>query len=191
MNAFLKLIALVVCVSFVACSNGEEVKTQPVNDTVVAPSMTVAYVDMDTLQAKYQYYIDGRQEFEKTYNSYQTTMAQKVASCQNQEAEFQKNYQEGKFLSEAEVNNAYAKLVKQRENLERWQEERAKEISEKELAFNKSLEDSIHNFLNDYNKEKNYTLILPRNVVLNTNAELDITAEVVKGLNDRYTKEKK
>ena len=53
-------------------------------------------------------------------------MAQKVASCQNQEAEFQKNYQEGKFLSEAEVNNAYAKLVKQRENLERWQEERAK-----------------------------------------------------------------
>jgi outer membrane protein len=81
--------------------------------------------------------------------------------------------------------------VKQRENLERWQEERAKEISEKELAFNKSLEDSIHNFLNDYNKEKNYTLILPRNVVLNTNAELDITAEVVKGLNDRYTKEKK
>jgi outer membrane protein len=191
MNAFLKLIALVVCVSFVACSNGEEVKTQPVNDTVVAPSMTVAYVDMDTLQAKYQYYIDGRQEFEKTYNSYQTTMAQKVASCQNQEAEFQKNYQEGKFLSEAEVNNAYAKLVKQRENLERWQEERAKEISEKELAFNKSLEDSIHNFLNDYNKEKNYTLILPRNVVLNTNAELDITAEVVKGLNERYTKEKK
>ena len=191
MNAFLKLIALVVCVSFVACSNGEEVKTQPVNDTVVAPSMTVAYVDMDTLQAKYQYYIDGRQEFEKTYNSYQTTMAQKVSSCQNQEAEFQKNYQEGKFLSEAEVNNAYAKLVKQRENLERWQEERAKEISEKELAFNKSLEDSIHNFLNDYNKEKNYTLILPRNVVLNTNAELDITAEVVKGLNDRYTKEKK
>jgi outer membrane protein len=93
-----------------------------------------------------------------------------VASCQNQEAEFQKNYQECKFLSEAEVNNAYAKLVKQRENLERWQEERAKEISEKELAFNKSLEDSIHNFLNDYNKEKNYTLILPRNVVLNTNA---------------------
>jgi len=191
MNAFLKLIALAVCVSFVACSNGEEVKTQPVNDTVVAPSMTVAYVDMDTLQAKYQYYIDGRQEFEKTYNSYQTTMAQKVASCQNQEAEFQKNYQEGKFLSETEVNNAYAKLVKQRENLERWQEERAKEISEKELAFNKSLEDSIHNFLNDYNKEKNYTLILPRSVVLNTNAELDITAEVVKGLNDRYTKEKK
>ena len=58
------------------------------------------------------------------------------------------------------------------------------------MAFNKSLEDSIHNFLADYNKERNFTLILPRTVVLNTNPQLDITNDVVMGLNERYNKGK-
>ena len=122
MNTVFKLLAFAVGLVFVACSKGNEAKTIQTNDSIQNCSISVAYVDMDTLQAKYQYYLDGRQEFEKLYNGYQTTIAQKVTSFQNQEAEFQKNYQEGKFLSEAEVNNAYAKLVKQKESLEQLQE---------------------------------------------------------------------
>lgn len=190
MNTVFKLLAFAVGLVFVACSKGNEAETVQTNDSIPNCSISVAYVDMDTLQAKYQYYLDGRQEFEKMYNGYQTTIAQKVNSFQNQEAEFQKNYQEGKFLSEAEVNNAYAKLVKQKESLEQLQEKYTREISEKEMAFNKSLEDSIHNFLSDYNKERNFMLILPRTVVLNTNPQLDITNDVVKGLNERYNKGK-
>ena len=192
MNVIFKILSLAMCVLFMACSNNNETTPQVVNDSVeVAPAISIAYVDMDTLQAKYQYYLDCRKELETAYNGYQATIAKKAQALQNKAAEIQKNLQEGKYTSEAEFNNAQAAFVKQQSNLEQLQEKYTKEFAEKEMAFNKALEDSIQSVLTAYNKEHNYTLILTRAVVLNNNPQLDITADIVKGLNERYNKDKK
>jgi outer membrane protein len=191
MNAFLKITSLALCMLFVACGKNSEPASVVVNDSAAVAAISIAYVDMDTLQAKYQYYQDCRQELETAYNGYQATIAKKAAALQNKAAEIQKNLQEGKYASEAEFNNAQAAFVKQQSNLEQLQEKYTKEFAEKELAFNVALEDSIQSFLAAYNKEHQFTLILTRAVVLNNNPQLDITEDIVKGLNERYNKDKK
>ena len=50
------------------------------------------------------------------------------------------------------------------------------------------LHDSINSFINDYNAKHGYDAILLRSSGLYFNPALDITSEVVAGLNARYTK---
>ena len=192
MNVITKILSLAVCTLFVACNCDTQSAPQNVNDsTAIKATISVAYVDMDTLQAQYQYYLDCRQELETTYNGYQATIGKKTAALQNKYAEIQQKLQEGRFMSEAEFNNAQAAFAKQQSDVEQLQAKYAQQFAEKELAFNKALEDSIQSFLVAYNKEHNYTLILTRAVVLNDNPQLDITADIVKGLNERYNKGEK
>lgn len=189
MNVLTKFLSLAVCLLFVACNGNNATAPQANNDSVtVKEAITVAYVDMDTLQAQYQYYLDCRQELETTYNGYQATIGKKAAALQNKAAEIQQKLQEGRFVSEAEFNNAQAAFAKQQADVEQLQAKYAQQFAEKELEFNKALEDSIQSFLATYNKEHKYTLILTRAVILNDNPQLDITADVVKGLNERYEK---
>ena len=191
MNELTKFLSLAVCLLFVACNGNNATAPQANNDSVtVKEAITVAYVDMDTLQAQYQYYLDCRQELETTYNGYQATIGKKAAALQNKAAEIQQKLQEGRFVSEAEFNNAQAAFAKQQADVEQLQAKYAQQFAEKELEFNKALEDSIQSFLATYNKEHKYTLILTRAVILNDNPQLDITADVVKGLNERYEKGK-
>ena len=191
MNVLTKFLSLAVCLLFVACNGNNATAPQANNDSVmVKEAITVAYVDMDTLQAQYQYYLDCRQELETTYNGYQATIGKKAAALQNKAAEIQQKLQEGRFVSEAEFNNAQAAFAKQQADVEQLQAKYAQQFAEKELEFNKALEDSIQSFLATYNKEHKYTLILTRAVILNDNPQLDITADVVKGLNERYEKGK-
>lgn len=191
MNVLTKFLSLAVCLLFVACNGNNATAPQANNDSVtVKEAITVAYVDMDTLQAQYQYYLDCRQELETTYNGYQATIGKKAAALQNKAAEIQQKLQEGRFVSEAEFNNAQAAFAKQQADVEQLQAKYAQQFAEKEMEFNKALEDSIQSFLATYNKEHKYTLILTRAVILNDNPQLDITADVVKGLNERYEKGK-
>jgi outer membrane protein len=191
MNVLTKFLSLAVCLLFVACNGNNATAPQANNDSVtVKEAITVAYVDMDTLQAQYQYYLDCRQELETTYNGYQATIGKKAAALQNKAAEIQQKLQEGRFVSEAEFNNAQAAFAKQQADVEQLQAKYAQQFAEKELEFNKALEDSIQSFLATYNKEHKYTLILTRAVILNDNPQLDITADIVKGLNERYEKGK-
>jgi outer membrane protein len=54
--------------------------------------------------------------------------------------------------------------------------------------FNEALRDSLQNFLKDYNADKHFDLILSKagdNILLGSN-KLDITQDVINGLNKRY-----
>ena len=192
MKAITKIFTLAVCTLFAACANNtnENNTKAHCDSTTAGAGISVAYVDMDTLQAQYQYYLDCRQELETTYNGYQATIGKKTAALQSKAAEFQQKYQEGRFVSETEFNNAQAALAKQQADIEQLQAKYTRQFAEKEQAFNQALEDSIQNFLADYNQKHQYTLILTHAVILNSNPQLDITADVVKGLNDRYNKGK-
>ena len=50
----------------------------------------------------------------------------------------------------------------------------------------RQLQDSIHNFLVDYNASHPYDAILYKDAGVYFNPALDITKEVIEGLNDRY-----
>ena len=66
-------------------------------------------------------------------------------------------------------------------------QELSQKLSEMQAANNKQILDSLMNYLEEYNKTKNYDYILSGGEVLIGDEEHNITAEVLKGLNERYT----
>ena len=59
------------------------------------------------------------------------------------------------------------------------------------MTAQKTVNDSIEAFIKDYNAKKGYDAILFKAATLYINPDLDITSEVVEGLNARYNKVKK
>ncbi len=181
------LMGLVVALCFTSCNSASTPPNATVaNDSVSAQIPTFAYVDVDSLQMHYAYYQDCRSELESVYNGYQATLAKKENALQTKVAEFQKKAQEGRFVSEVEFNNAQAALAKEQANLEQLGQKYMQQYAEKEAQYNKAISDSIQQFLTDYNAEHKFTMILYRAVILHCDASLDITSEVLKGLNERY-----
>ena len=57
-------------------------------------------------------------------------------------------------------------------------------------AYQETLRDSLKNFIDDFNKDGRYTMILSKSGdnILYADKQLDITDQVVAGLNKRYKK---
>ena len=54
--------------------------------------------------------------------------------------------------------------------------------------FNQALQDSLDNFLAEYNKVKKFKVIFYKAAAVYADKSMDITAEVAEGLNKRYKK---
>ena len=79
---------------------------------------------------------------------------------------------------------------KQQADLEGLQQRLGAEFQGETEKFNKALRDSIQHFLAVYNKDKKYSLILTKqgDNILYGDKALDITTQVVAGLNKAYKK---
>lgn len=150
----------------------------------------IVYVDLDTLQAHYQYFLDGKERLEQQVKTHESEIARLGQQLQAGMNSLQERVQQGKITSQPQYEQEQQRLARQQQVLQQKQEAYARELQEKQDAFNESLHDSLNHFLSDYNRSKHFRLILSKvsdNILLSDPA-LDITGEVVAGLNKRYRK---
>ena len=62
------------------------------------------------------------------------------------------------------------------------------ELANEQQKFLQAFQDSLDNFLADYNKDKKYDMIVNKAAVLYADKRFDITTDVVNGMNRRYKK---
>ena len=118
---------------------------------------------------------------------YQRMENQKTNEIQNLAAQIEQKQKSNGYLSQesfdADVNNVNRKQSEAANILRAHQEKIQKQVAE----FNRQLGDSIQNFIKEYNATRNYDAILYRASGLYFNPALDITGEIIEGLNARYT----
>jgi outer membrane protein len=167
-----------------------------VKPTIIASSTNlgdakIAYVNTDSINEHYDYIAD----FTKVIRSKKTTLE---AQMQSMTAKFQQEYEA--FQQSAQAGVApQSELQKQQVSLERQQQELANkelqlqnlsvELEEKNMELNKSVKDylmKINNGRFDY--ILSYSDLMP--TILLTNPKLDITPEVLKGINYEYNAKK-
>ncbi|MCF8423453.1 MAG: OmpH family outer membrane protein [Bacteroidia bacterium] len=151
----------------------------------------IAYVNTDSINEHYDYIAD----FTKVIRGKKATLE---AQMQSMTAKFQQEYEA--FQQSAQAGVApQSELQKQQTSLERQQKELANkelqlqnlgvELEEKNLELNKSVKDyllKINNGRFDY--ILSYSDMMP--TILLANPKLDITSEVLKGINDEYKSKK-
>ena len=152
----------------------------------------IAFVDIDTLMAKYEYYLDCSNLLEKKRTSISNTLNNKGIALQKEMADFQEKVQSG-LVSQDQATKMQAALIKKQNQLQSLQDNLAEEFQKEQNKYNEALHDSIDNFLASYNKTAGYTYILSRsndNILL-ADPKCNITDEVINGLNKRYGKGEK
>ena len=155
--------------------------------------LKVAYVDSDTLLAKYQYAIDLQDEL----NRYKDAQ---MRSAQEQMANFQKDYndflQNGEKMTLTEQQKKEAELKQRYEKLSTLEAEVTNRVMQKQLDSNIELLNRIFAFVREYNAaNQQFDIILRKTFVdsptIYMNPGMDITDEIIQGLNDEYKSVKK
>lgn len=152
----------------------------------------IAYVNTDSINEHYAYIAD----FTKVIRNKKAVLESQM---QTMTAKFQQEYEA--FQQSAQAGIApQAELQKQQASLERQQQELANkelqmqnlgiELEEKNMELNKNVKDFLQKFNNGkFDYILSYSDLVP--TILLTNPKLDITTQVLKGLNDEYNAKKK
>ncbi len=149
------------------------------------------YVDLDTLMTRYNLAKDFNEEMLRMQNNLDNTARQKENSLRNYAAGVQKKYQNNTYLTEAEQQAVQAeqqKIANMEEAARRDLASLQQNLQNVALRQQATLSDSINSFIEAYNAKKGYDAILFKGAGLYFNPALDITEEVVEGLNARYNK---
>lgn len=149
------------------------------------------YVDIDTILSKYKLAIDYSDEMLRMQNSLENEAKRHENSIKAFANTMQNKYQNNQYTSEQAFNADQTKLQQMQTNASAAMEKMQRSNLEAAAAADKVVQDSIHSFINRYNAKHHYDAILLKGATLYIDPALDITEEVLEGLNAGYNKVKK
>ena len=156
--------------------------------------MKIAYVEIDTLLAKYNFCIDLNEAMVKKSENVRMTLNQKATSLNKEKQDFQKKVENNAFLSQDRAQQEYNRLVKLEQDLQELSNKLQNGLMEENNKNSLQFRDSINAFLKEYNKTHGYSLIFSNtgfDNLLYADSTFNITKEIVDVLNARYSPVKK
>lgn len=150
--------------------------------------LKVAYVDSDTLLAKYQYAIDLQEELNKYKDAQERNYQQQMTNFQK---DYQNFIQTGETMTLSQQQAKEAELKQRAEKLSTLEAELTNKVMEKQMNSNIELLNRIFAFVREYNADnQQFDIILRKTFVdsptLYMDSAMDITDEIIQGLNDEY-----
>ena len=201
------LSALAVCavVAFgsVSCNqtNGEAAESQAADTTEAAetaPKGAIVYLDMTRVMAEYDMANDLRTVVETKVQNIQAEITRREKNLTNAVTKYQEKVQKG-LMTRTVAETEAAKLQNQEIEFNNYANQKNNEINEELLVMNNQINDAIATFVKKYNEEKQYAMIIVTQSdaegdgvvnlsapVLTADPALDITDEVLAGLNEEY-----
>lgn len=152
------------------------------------PSGRIVYVNTDTLLNNYEYYKDVVKEFENKRFALENDLQKRSQSFQNEVALFQKRAQAG-GMSEDQAKTTQMQLQKKEQDIMMFRDNAAGNLQEEQAKKTDQLLSNIQDYLRKYNKSDKYDMVIGYSKgggVLYAKEDLDITEDVLKGLNEEY-----
>ena len=175
--------------AFTSCNNSNEQAEKKGASTATATptSMKIAYVEVDSIMSQYKFCKDYSLILQKKGQNIQSTLASKQQALQAAATNFQQKVQQNAYTRE-QAEAIQAGLQKQNADLQMLNQRLSNEFQVETEKYNAALRDSLRHFLNEYNKDKKYSLILSKagDNLLYADKAFDITNDVVAGLNKAY-----
>ena len=182
-------LAAMTTLAFTACNKqNSQAENKSESNTKAAPtSMKIAYVEVDSIMSQYNFCKDYSLILQKKAQNIQSTLASKQQALQAAAANFQQKVQQNAYTRE-QAEAIQAGLQKQSADLQGLNQRLSNEFQVETEKYNAALRDSLRHFLNEYNKDKKYSLILSKagDNLLYADKAFDITNDVVAGLNKAY-----
>ena len=183
-----KYIFSALAVTLMASCNNASPKMDDQPAAASADGLKIAFVEVDSLMTQYDFAKDYSVTLQKKSNNARNTLNQKGNALQAAVNNFQQKLNNNGFQSREQAASVQAAIQRQQNDLQELQARLESELANETAQFNQALRDSLQNFLDAYNKDKKYDMILSKagdNILL-ANKKFDITQDVINGLNKRY-----
>jgi outer membrane protein len=150
------------------------------------PGVRIAYVNTDSFESKYILLKTKKQEFNTRQEQMEGELQRSYLQMQNDANEMQKKA-EANSLTQAEIESAQKRLMQMKQSLETRRQSLTDQLVKQQEEINKELKTRLDAYLEEYNKTHHYDYIISfagaGSPVLYANKQLDITQDVVDGMN--------
>ena len=196
-SLILSIISLVAVVVFGILSltkGGKSADVQTNGEAVEAAASKgdIVYVNLDRILMEYDMANDLRSVVQTKVENIQAEVNRRAKKLENEVIDFQNKIDKG-LLTRTNAEVQSQKLQQQELEFNNYAAQKDQEIQEEQVVMMNQLGDAIQTFLNKYNEEKQYAMILTNSggsPVITADAALDITDDVLAGLNEEYIKSK-
>ncbi len=189
-RSFVLATLLVTSISSCNTKQEENKQTAPADPAkeCIAQVTKIGYVELDSLMSQYKFCKDYTILLTKRGENISATLSNKEKALQQAVESFQRKLQEGRFTTQQEAEQEQSNLRKQEMEYMQLRERLTMQLSQEQQSYTNEMRDSIQSFLKEYNKAKGFDLILSKagdNILL-ANKAMDVTNDVIAGLNKRY-----
>jgi outer membrane protein len=149
----------------------------------------VAYFEIDSIQNSYAFF----QEVKSSLQVKDMENAKQLAGLKNAfAAKYQELQKNGRYLSQAEVANSQQELAQLEKNYTNKEQQLSQELQEESFKRLQEVKKKIEQFLEKYNKNKDFAYIFSSNpdLMYYKDTAYDITSDIIKGLNAEHKSNK-
>ena len=153
----------------------------------------IVFVNLDVLSENYEYLKDVSAAAQSELSSLENQYQSKGQKLQQDYADFQNNASKG-LLSENQIKTEQEKFAVRKDELDQMQA-KSQALEEKNQARTEEARKNLTDYINEYNKTGHYNYVLaystgPMSPVLLANDSLDITKDILEGINAQYKAKK-
>jgi outer membrane protein len=168
-------------------------KAPVVEATVPTETLPVAYLNVDSLLANYIFAQEANETLMKKQEDARLKMNTKLRTFQNEVTDFQRKLENNVYLTRERAEKEQQRLAKKEQELQALEAKLTEDILLENQNLNKQLVDSLTTFLQLFNADGRFHVILSNNAndnILMAAEQYDITQQVIDGMNQRCAKKK-
>ena len=188
LNALCVFALVAGCALMTSCNNSEANAVVIADHQCYGKQITIAYVDLDTLIANYEYAKELEMKLVDKIETDRANLNSRVASLAKRQEEFQRKVQNNSFLSQSSAEQQYNALMQEQEKLQADAARIDAENMQAQQQMMKDLSDAVRAYINEYNKTAGYDVIFDRAATLYIGEAYNITQDIIKGLNNKDKK---
>ena len=161
----------------------------------VAAAGSIVYFNMDKVMEGYDMANDLNSVFETKTSGIQAEIDRRGKKLEKDAADFQNKVDKG-LLTNSVAQAQYQKLQEQQQSYQQYAVNKQQEMAEEQSVMMNQIANAIAEYVAEYNQEKGYAMILATagpiltTPVVTADPKLDITEDLLAGLNAAYIKTK-
>ena len=158
---------------------------------VAVSGLKLAYVDVDSLLANYLFYQDLVEEMTRKEENYRLALTEEYNKLQKEINDFQNKVQNNVYSSAERAESERNRLLKKQQALEEKSRQYSTDFDNEGAANSEKISEIVDNYIKKYNKTHGFDMIITKASLLFADEALNITAEILDGLNAEYKSDNK
>lgn len=183
---------MAVCGLFMTACKTTENKAGDAEQGAAIEKGAIVYFDLDRVIQEYDMANDLSSEVETKVNAIQKEINRRQKNLENGVKDFTNKVNKG-LMTSAVAAEQQRKLQQQEAEFQQYAQQKQAEIMEEQQVMMNQILDAIKTYVEDYNTDKEYSMILCNQAgvpVIVGDAALNISDEIIEGLNAEYVKTK-